>query len=122
MAGLIKDEDIQLVRERARIDEVVEQYVTLRNAGGGSRKGLCPFHDEKSPSFNVSPSRGMYYCFGCGEGGDVFTFLQKSDKSSFPGAAGGLAPRLGLTLTPRGGPAGPQRDFAQRGRLVSANA
>ncbi len=57
MAGRIKDEDIQLVRERARIDEVIEQYVTLKNAGGGSRKGLCPFHDEKSPSFNVRPVR-----------------------------------------------------------------
>ena len=58
MAGRIRDDDIAEVREKARIDEVVSQYVTLRNAGGGSQKGLCPFHDEKSPSFNVNPSRG----------------------------------------------------------------
>ncbi len=62
MAGRIREEDIAEVREKARIDEVVSSYVTLRNAGGGSMKGLCPFHDEKSPSFNVTPSRGMYYC------------------------------------------------------------
>lgn len=62
MAGRIREEDIAEVRERARIDDVVSAYVTLRNAGGGSQKGLCPFHDEKSPSFQVTPSRGLYYC------------------------------------------------------------
>ncbi|HEU0285826.1 MAG TPA: CHC2 zinc finger domain-containing protein, partial [Nocardioidaceae bacterium] len=62
MAGRIRDEDIALVRERARIDEVIGQYVTLRPAGGGDLKGLCPFHDERSPSFNVTPSRGFYHC------------------------------------------------------------
>ena len=62
MAGLIREEDIALVRERARIDEVVSDYVTLRNAGGGSQKGLCPFHDEKTPSFNVNPARGSFHC------------------------------------------------------------
>ncbi|QMW67634.1 DNA primase [Mumia sp. ZJ1417] len=122
MAGRIREDDIAAVRERARIDEVVEQYVTLRNAGGGSRKGLCPFHDEKSPSFNVTPSRGMYYCFGCGEGGDVFTFLQKIDQIGFSEAVERLAAKYGITLTYVDGPVGPQRDFAQRGRLVKANA
>ncbi|WP_370618986.1 DNA primase [Mumia qirimensis] len=122
MAGRIREDDIAAVRERARIDEVVEQYVTLRNAGGGSRKGLCPFHDEKSPSFNVTPARGMYYCFGCGEGGDVFTFLQKIDQISFSEAVERLAAKYAITLNYVDGPAGPQRDFAQRGRLVSANA
>lgn len=122
MAGRIREDDIAAVRERARIDEVVEQYVTLRNAGGGSRKGLCPFHDEKSPSFNVTPARGMYYCFGCGEGGDVFTFLQKIDQIGFTEAVERLAAKYGITLTYVDGPAGPQRDFAQRGRLVKANA
>ena len=62
VAGRIREEDIATVRERARIDDVVGQYVTLRNAGGGNMKGLCPFHDEKSPSFNVTPARGMYHC------------------------------------------------------------
>ncbi|KHL12020.1 DNA primase [Mumia flava] len=121
MTGRIREEDIAAVRERARIDEVVEQYVTLRNAGGGSRKGLCPFHDEKSPSFNVTPSRGMYYCFGCGEGGDVFTFLQKMDQIGFSEAVERLAARYGITLRYVDGPSGPGRDFAQRGRLVAAN-
>ena len=79
MAGRIRDESIAEVREKARIDDVVGQYVTLRNAGGGSQKGLCPFHDEKTPSFNVNPARGTFHCFGCQEGGDVFSFLQKID-------------------------------------------
>ena len=79
MAGLIRDEDIAEVREKARIDEIVADYVTLRPAGGGSLTGLCPFHDEKSPSFNVNPARGAFHCFGCGEGGDVFKFLMKID-------------------------------------------
>ena len=68
MAGRNREEDIAEVREKARIDDVVSSYVTLRNAGGGSMKGLCPFHDEKSASFNVTPTRQMYYCFGCGAG------------------------------------------------------
>ena len=70
MAGRIRDDSIAEVREKARIDEVVSSYVTLRNAGGGSQKGLCPFHDEKSPSFHVTPSRGFYHCLGCQAGGD----------------------------------------------------
>ena len=77
MTARINDEDIALVRERARIDEVVGSYVQLRNAGGGSLKGLCPFHDEKTPSFQVTPGRGFFYCFGCGVGGNVITFVQK---------------------------------------------
>ena len=83
MAGLIRDDDIALVRERARIDEVVSGYVTLQNAGGGSMKGLCPFHDEKSPSFHVTPSRNFFHCFGCGEGGDVISFVMKIDGTTF---------------------------------------
>jgi DNA primase len=62
VAGRIREDDIAEVREKARIDEVVSQYVTLRNAGGGSQKGLCPFHDEKSPSFHVTPTRGFFHC------------------------------------------------------------
>src|SRR3954452_24244712 len=77
VAGRIREDDIAEVREKARIDEVVSGYVTLRNAGGGSLKGLCPFHDEKSPSFHVTPSRGFYHCFGCQAGGDSIDFLMK---------------------------------------------
>ncbi len=97
MAGLIKEEDIALVRERARIDEVVADYVTLKNAGGGSLKGLCPFHDEKTPSFHVNPGRG-FHCFGCGEGGDVISFLQKIDGLGFAEAVQRLADKYGVQL------------------------
>ncbi len=98
MASRINDEDIAAVRERNRIDDVVGGYVALRNAGGGSLKGLCPFHDEKTPSFTVTPSRGFYYCFGCGEGGDVITFLQRQQNLSFVEAVEVLADRAGIVL------------------------
>ncbi|MCW2769536.1 MAG: primase [Aeromicrobium sp.] len=122
MAGRIKDEDIQLVRERTRIDEVVEQYVTLKNAGGGSRKGLCPFHDEKSPSFNVRPSVGSYHCFGCGAGGDVFKFVMEIEGLSFVETVERLAAKGGITLRyEEGGTPGPRRDPHQRPRLLAAH-
>ncbi|MRJ77955.1 DNA primase [Aeromicrobium sp. SMF47] len=123
MAGRIKDEDIQLVRERTRIDEVVEQYVTLKNAGGGSRKGLCPFHDEKSPSFNVRPSVGSYHCFGCGAGGDVFKFVMELEGLSFVETVERLAAKAGITLRYEEGigPSGPRRDPNQRNRLLEAH-
>ena len=120
MAGRINDEDIALVRERARIDEVVGSYVTLRNAGGGSLKGLCPFHDEKTPSFQVTPARGLFYCFGCGEGGDVITFMEKIDNLSFGEAVQALADRTGvqLRIVDDGRPAAPP---GQRVRIMEAN-
>lgn len=122
MAGRIKDEDIQLVRERTRIDEVVEQYVTLKNAGGGSRKGLCPFHDEKSPSFNVRPSVGSYHCFGCGAGGDVFKFVMEIEGLGFAETVERLAAKSGITLRYEdGGTPGPRRDPNQRPRLLAAH-
>lgn len=98
MTGRINEEDIALVRERARIDEVVGEYVALKNAGGGSLKGLCPFHDEKTPSFQVTPSRGLFYCFGCGEGGDTITFVEKIDNLSFVEAVQRLADKVGVQL------------------------
>ncbi|MBE6477422.1 MAG: DNA primase [Propionibacteriaceae bacterium] len=120
MAGRINDEDIALVRERARIDDVVGSYVTLRNAGGGSLKGLCPFHDEKTPSFQVTPARGLFYCFGCGEGGDVITFMQKIDNLSFTEAVQALADRTGvqLRIVDDGRPSMPP---GQRVRIMEAN-
>ncbi|MDN5894370.1 MAG: CHC2 zinc finger domain-containing protein, partial [Nocardioides sp.] len=98
MAGRIKEDDIAEVRERARIDEVVSTYVTLRNAGGGSMKGLCPFHDEKSPSFHVTPSRGFYHCFGCQQGGDVINFVMEIDGVGFSEAVERLADKVGVQL------------------------
>ena len=122
MAGRIREEDIAEVREKAPIDEVVSSYVTLRNAGGGSQKGLCPFHDEKSPSFHVTPARQFFHCFGCQEGGDVFTFLMKIDGLSFVEAVERLADKYGVQLRREDGdvrddrPKGPAR-----GRLVEAH-
>lgn len=122
MKGLIKDEDIQLVRERARIDDVVGQYVTLKNAGGGSMKGLCPFHDEKSPSFNVRPAQGFYHCFGCDAGGDSIKFLMEIEGIPFVEAVERLAAKYGLQLRyEEGGSSGPRRDPQQRPRLLEAH-
>ena len=120
MAGRIEDEDIQLVRERARIDEVIEQYVTLRNAGG-NRIGLCPFHDEKSPSFNVRPVQGFYRCFGCDASGDVYKFLMEIEGLTFVEAVERLAAKYGITLRYEDGDSGPRRDPKQRNRLLEAH-
>ena len=83
MAGRIRDEDIDLVRERSPIADVIGEHLQLRNAGGGSLKGLCPFHEEKTPSFNVTPARGLYFCFSCQQGGDVISFVQKIENLTF---------------------------------------
>jgi DNA primase len=122
VAGRIRDEDIAEVREKARIDDVVSGYVTLRNAGGGSMKGLCPFHDEKSPSFHVTPARAFFHCFGCGEGGDVYSFLMKIDGITFTEAVERLADKVGIQLRYEEG-AGPssQPRGPARGRLIEAH-
>ncbi len=121
MAGRIRDEDIALVRERSAIDEVVGEYLQLRSAGGGSLKGLCPFHDEKTPSFNVTPARGLWYCFSCAEGGDVIKFVQKIDNLSFVEAVERLAARAGLELRYEQGGQVPGREHSQRRRLLEAH-
>ena len=121
MAGRIRDEDVALVRERARIDDVVREYVTLKSAGGGSLKGLCPFHDERSPSFHVTPSRGMWYCFGCGEGGDVINFVQRVDHLSFAETIEKLAEKTGVQLRYVEGGAAINRQQGVRTRLVEAH-
>lgn len=122
VAGKIKDVSIAEVRERARIDEVVADYVMLRNAGGGSMKGLCPFHDEKSPSFHVTPARQFCHCFGCGKGGDVIWFLQEHDGLGFVEAVERLADRFGVRLDrEEGGREESSSKGPQRSRLVEAN-
>lgn len=113
MAGLIKREDIDELRSRTRIDEVVGEFVTLKTAGIGSLKGLCPFHDEKTPSFTVRPQVGMYHCFGCGESGDVFAFLQKVEQLSFVETVESLAGKIGMHLRYEDGK-GPDREQASR--------
>jgi DNA primase len=122
VAGRIREESIAEVREKAPIDEVVSQYVTLKNAGGGSMKGLCPFHDEKTPSFNVNVSRQFFHCFGCGEGGGVIDFMMKIDGLSFVETVERLADKYGVELKREEGdvredrPRGPSR-----GKLVEAH-
>jgi DNA primase len=98
MQGRIRNDDVALVRDSARIDQVVSEYLSIKSAGGGSLKGLCPFHDEKTPSFHVTPSRGLWYCFGCGEGGDVIAFVQKVDNLSFVEAVEKLADKFNIEL------------------------
>ncbi|MFT4084702.1 MAG: DNA primase, partial [Nocardioides sp.] len=122
MAGRIREQSITEVREKARIDDVVSGYVTLRRAGPGSLKGLCPFHDEKSPSFNVNPTRNFYHCFGCGEGGDVIDFVMKIDALSFTEAVERLAEKYGVRLEREDGDGAPERRGPGRGKLVAAHA
>ncbi|WP_454858597.1 DNA primase [Promicromonospora soli] len=122
MAGLIRREDVDQVRERARIDEIVSAHVTLKPAGVGALVGLCPFHDERSPSFNVRPSVGRYHCFGCGEGGDVIEFVMKMDGLSFTEAIEYLAGKTGVQLRyEEGGSARPREEPGKRQRLLEAN-
>ncbi len=122
MAGLIKREDIDEVRQRTDIKEVVDGYVTLKGAGLGTFKGLCPFHDERSPSFTVRPQVGRYHCFGCGEDGDVIAFVQKQDHSSFQEAVEKLASRIGYELRYEDGGTGPSREeVGRRQRLLDAH-
>ncbi len=120
MAGRISQKDIEEVRQRTNIADVINEYVPLRSAGGGELKGLCPFHDEKSPSFTVSPGKGFYHCFGCKEGGNVFDFVQKLDSLSFRETVEKLAGKLGLQLTYEdGGPSNEESN--QRARILEAN-
>jgi DNA primase len=122
VAGRIRDDDIAEVREKARIDDVVSGYVTLKRAGGGSYKGLCPFHDEKTPSFNVNPARQFFHCFGCGEGGDVISFLMKVDGLTFTEAVERLAEKFGVQLRREDGDDEPVRPRGPaRGRLIEAH-
>ncbi|MBV2358019.1 DNA primase [Streptomyces sp. J2-1] len=121
MAGRINDEDVKAVRDAVPIDAVVSEYLQLRNAGGGNLKGLCPFHDEKSPSFQVSPSKGLFHCFGCQEGGDTITFVMKVDHLTFSESVERLAARAGITLRYEEGGYNPSHQRGERIRLVEAH-
>ncbi len=122
VAGRIRAEDVQAVKERSSITDIVRDHVSLRPAGVGSMKGLCPFHDEKTPSFTVREAVGVYHCFGCGEGGDVISFVQKLDHLTFAEAVERLAAKLGMELRYEEG--GGPRDgvgLGKRTRLLEAH-
>jgi DNA primase len=122
VAGRINAEDVATVKERSSIEDVVREHVTLRPAGIGTLKGLCPFHDEKTPSFNVRPAMGTYHCFGCGEGGDVISFVQKVEHLTFTETIERLAGKLGLELRYEEG-GGPRDEVGtgRRQRLLDAH-
>ncbi|QXE36938.1 DNA primase [Streptomyces sp. GMY02] len=121
MAGRINDDDVKAVRDAVPIDAVVSDYLQLRSAGGGNLKGLCPFHDEKSPSFQVSPGKGLFHCFGCQEGGDTIAFVMKIDHLSFSETVERLAARAGITLRYEEGGYNPASQRGERTRLVEAH-
>ncbi len=123
MPGRIRAEDITSVKERSSIEDVVRDHVTLRPAGVGSLKGLCPFHDEKTPSFTVRPAVGSYHCFGCGEGGDVISFVQQVEHLTFTEAVERLAAKVGMELRYEegGGPREGGASLGKRSRLIEAH-
>jgi DNA primase len=97
---MIPDEKVREVRERASILEVISDYMSLRKSGA-NYQGICPFHGEKTPSFNVNPARGIFHCFGCGAGGNVVTFIMRMEGMSFPNAVKFLAKRVGVDIPER---------------------
>ena len=119
MAGKISQKDIEEIKQRTNLADVVGEYVQLKSAGAGEFKGRCPFHDEKSPSFTVSPSKGLYHCFGCKEGGNLFDFVAKIDGITFPEVIEKLAGRIGLQLTYEAG--GDTSEYNARARVLEAN-
>ena len=121
MSGRIRDVDVTYVRDHSPIDDVVGEYIQLKGAGGGQKKGLCPFHDEKTPSFHVTPSRGYFHCFGCQTGGDVIAFVMKIDHLTFTETIERLAERIGYQLTYEQSSGGPKAPAGQRSRLIAAH-
>lgn len=119
--GRIREEDVELVRERADIVKVVGEYLSLKKAGHDSLVGLCPFHTEKSPSFSVSPSKQVYYCFGCQAGGDVVRFVQEMEHLSFPETVETLARGIGYTLRYEGDDPSSRKAASRRQGLFAVN-
>jgi DNA primase len=117
---LIPEDVIQRIRERADIVEIIGAHLSLTKAGQNF-KGLCPFHSEKTPSFVVSPSRQMFHCFGCGEGGNAFTFLMKVDGSTFPAAVRTLGERYGIEVDRYASSPAARERTDTRDRLLALN-
>ncbi len=120
MASFIPEEKIVEIREACNIVEVVGETVVLKKAGK-NYLGLCPFHAEKTPSFTVSPDKQMFYCFGCGEGGNVFTFLMKQQAMTFPEAVKYLADRTGIALPERRQTPEQKRRLSEKEAILELN-
>jgi DNA primase len=121
VAGRIRHEDIEAVRERVDIVKLVSGYLTIKKSGHDSFSGLCPFHTEKTPSFSVSPSKGVYYCFGCGAGGDAIRFVREVEHLEFAEAVERLANEVGVTLRYEGDTPAERRAAGRRQALHRAN-
>ncbi len=121
MTGRIRQEDVDAVKERVAIEDIVREHVTMRPAGPGRLKGLCPFHDEKTPSFTVRPAVGVWHCFGCNEGGDVISFVQKIDHITFVEAIERLAGAAGVQLRYEDGSQQRGEGPGRRARLLEAH-
>jgi len=122
VAGRIRDESIAEVREATDVVALVAEYVTLRPGGGTRMKGLCPFHQEKTPSFTVDSTRRLWHCFGCSQGGDAIDFLMRQETLSFTEAVERLAHRAGIELRYEGRSAGERGSMGRKSRLVAAHA
>ncbi len=120
MAGKINDEDIQALRERADAAAIISEYTSLKRAGPHKLKGLCPFHSEKTPSFTVDTAKNLHHCFGCGEGGDIYDFLIKTEALTFPEAVERLARIEGYTLRYEELSPGQRKALGRRTRLLQA--
>jgi DNA primase len=120
MGGRIIEEDIQALRERADLAAIVTEYTSLQRAGGGRLKGLCPFHQEKTPSFTVDPAKGLFHCFGCGQGGDVYAFVRAVEALSFPEAVERVARTAGYELRYAELRPGERKALGRRTRLIGA--
>jgi len=117
----IRQEDIEAVKERTDIVKLVGQYLTLKKSGHDSLTGLCPFHQEKTGSFSVSPAKQVFYCFGCGKGGDAITFLRELEQLSYVEAIERLAADAGVSLRYEGDSALERRASERRKALYRAN-
>jgi len=122
VSGRIREEVIAAIRERLPIEQVIGDYVALRPAGGGRLKGLCPFHEEKTPSFTVNTTLGFMHCFGCGKSGDTITFVREVEHLTFVEAVETLARKAGVPIEYEQGGAAPRQQSSERQRLVEANA
>jgi DNA primase len=121
LAGRIRDDDIQAVKERTDLVQLASQYLTLKKAGADRLVGLCPFHQEKTPSFGISPSKQLYYCHGCGAGGDAIRFVRELEHLSYVEAVERLAQQAGVHLRYEGDSPEARRAAARRQALFRAN-